>query len=147
MSLRKLIRKQSSTAVRAPNTIYITILQSEREAGADHNIHGFSHAPYRARRDSLEVAWGVHVHRCRRKHGPTLICTKCPSPIKNTHILGGCRSTSNLGIKRHNNNSLLLHKHLKIANGGRWPIVGVDLGNSPIKDFTSPKPDIEEATA
>jgi len=75
-SLRKLTRKHSITTMRAPNTIYNTILQSARDAGADHTIHGYSHATYRSREDSLEVAWGVHVHICSRKHGPTLTCTK-----------------------------------------------------------------------
>jgi hypothetical protein len=50
-SLRKLIRKHRSTALKNPNTIYNTILQNAREAGADHRIHGYSQAPYRARRD------------------------------------------------------------------------------------------------
>jgi hypothetical protein len=145
-SLRKLIRKHSNTTLRTPNTIYNTILQSAREAGADHNINGYLHAPYRARRDYLEVAWGVHVHRCSKKHGLTLTCTKCRSPLNNTHNIGGCRSTSKLRIKRHNKTFLLLHKLLQTTNGGRWPIVGVDLGNTLIKYFSTLKPDIEEAT-
>ena len=41
-SLRKLIRKHSNTTLKTPNTIYNTILQNAREAGADHNIHGYS---------------------------------------------------------------------------------------------------------
>ena len=89
----------------------------------------------------------MHVHRCSRKHGPTLTGTKCHSPINKPHILGGCRSTSKLRMKRHNNTFLLLHRLLQTSNGGRWPIVGVDLGDTPIKDFTNLKPDIEETTA
>jgi hypothetical protein len=96
MSLRKTIRKHSSTTLRTPSTTYITILKRARETGTDHNIHGYSHAPCRARRVSLDVAWGVHAHICSRKHGPALTCTKYHSPINNTHILGGCRSTSKL---------------------------------------------------
>jgi hypothetical protein len=65
----------------------------------------------------------------------------------NTHILVGCRSTSKLRIKRYNNTFLLLHKLLQTTNRGRWPIIGVDLGNTPIKDFTTLKPDITEDTA
>ncbi len=78
--LRKLIKAQNHTTHKPYNTIYSTILREARENGADHTIHGYSTSPYRARRDSLEVAWGVHVHRCRRGHGPTPICTKCLSP-------------------------------------------------------------------
>jgi hypothetical protein len=144
-SLRKLTRKLRSTTLKATNTVYNTILQNAKETGADYIIHGYSQAPYRARRDSLEVAWGVHVHRCSRKHGPTLTCTKCHSPLNNTHILGGCRTTSKLRTKRHNNTFLLLHTLLQTTNGRRWPMIGVDLGNTPIKDFTTLKPDITEA--
>ena len=86
------------------------------------------------------------MHICSRKHGPTLTCTKCHSPLNNTPILVGCRSTSKLIIKRHNITFQLLHNLLQNSNGGRWPIVGVDLGNTPIKDFTTLKPDLEETT-
>jgi hypothetical protein len=67
--------------------------------------------------------------------------------LNSTHILGGCRTTSKLRTKKHNNTFLLLHKFLQITNGGRWPMIGVDLGNTPIKDFTTLKPDITKATA
>jgi hypothetical protein len=33
-------------------------MRKAREVEADQSIHGYSTAPYRARRDSLEVAWG-----------------------------------------------------------------------------------------
>jgi hypothetical protein len=65
---------------------------------------------------------------------------------KNTHILGGCRSTSKIRIKRHNNTFLLLHKLLQTSNGGRWPIVGIDLGNKPTMNFTNLKSNMEETT-
>ena len=68
------------------------------------------------------------------------------STQQHTHILEGCRSKSKLRIKQHNNTFLLLHKLLHATHGGRMPIVGVDLGNTPIKDFTNLKPDIEDAT-
>ena len=55
-SLRKLTRKHRSTTLKTTNILYSTILQNAREVGADHNIHGYSKAPYRARRDSLEDA-------------------------------------------------------------------------------------------
>jgi len=145
-SLRKLIRKHRSTTLKTINTIYSTILQTARETGADHSIHGYSQAPYRARRDSLEVAWGVHVHICNRKNGPALTCTKCHSPLNNTDILGRCRTTSKLRTKRHNSTFLLLHKLLQNTTCGRWPIIGLDLGKTPIKDFTTLKPDTKNDT-
>ena len=90
----------------------------------------------------------MHVHRCSRKHGPTLTCTKSHSPLNNTHILGGCRSTSTLRIKRHNNTFLLLHNLLQNTNGGRWPILGLDLGNTSTKDFkTLPQDNTEYPAA
>ena len=58
--------------------------------------------------------WGVHIHRCRRKHGPSLTCTKWQSPLTNTHILGGRRVTSKFRTQRHNSTFTLLHKLLKI---------------------------------
>ena len=119
--------------------------QIERHT-TDQSIHGYSPAPFRARRVSLEVAWGVHVHRCSRKHGPTLHCTKCRSPLNNTHILGGRGHTAKLRTKRHNNTFLLLHLLLQTTNGGRWPIIGIDLGNKPVIDFSKHIPDTEATT-
>ena len=84
----------------------------------------------------MEVAWGVHIHRCKRKHSPSLICTKCQSPLTNTHILGGCKHTAKLRIKRHNSTFRLLLQHLRKSNGGRWPILCADLGHKPVTDFT-----------
>ena len=94
------------------------ILCDARTTGSDHTIHVYSTAPYRARRVSLEVAWGVHIHRCKRKHSPSLICNKCQSPLTNTHILGGCRFTAKLRIKRHNSTFRLLLQQLHKSNGG-----------------------------
>jgi len=55
--LRKIIKAQNHATPRTNNTIYRTILRKAREIGADHSIHGYSTAPYKAKRDSLEVAW------------------------------------------------------------------------------------------
>jgi ribonuclease HI len=101
-SLHKLIRTHTPDNTTRHGTIYGQILHDARTTSSDHTIHAYSTAPYRARRDSLEVTWGVHIHRCKRKHSPTLICTKCQSPLTNTQILGGCRYTAKLIIKRHN---------------------------------------------
>ncbi len=56
--LRKIIKTQNHTTLRPKHTIYSTILRKAREAGVDQSIRGYSTAPYRARRDTLEVAWG-----------------------------------------------------------------------------------------
>jgi hypothetical protein len=82
------------------------------------------------------VAWGVHIHRCKRKHSPSLICTKCLSPLTNTHILGGCRFTAKLRIKRHNITLRLLLQQLQKTNGGRWPVICADLAHKPVTDFS-----------
>jgi hypothetical protein len=89
------------------------------------------------------VAWGVHIHRCKRKHNPSLICTECRSPLTNTHILGGCRFTAKLRIKRHNSTFTLLLRHLQKSNGGRWPILCADLGHKPVTDFSNLTIDID----
>ncbi len=98
---------------------------------------------YRARRNSLEVAWGVHIHRCKKKHSHSLICTKCQSSLTNTHILGGCRFTAKLRLKRHNSTFRLLIQHLQKSNGGRWPSLCADLGHKHVTDFSNLTPDID----
>jgi len=75
-SLHKLIRTHTSNNTTRRSTAYGQILHDARTRGSDHTIHAYSTTPYRARRDSLEVAWGVHIHRCKRKHSQSLICTK-----------------------------------------------------------------------
>ncbi len=62
-SLRKLVKSQTYNNRRAANTIYNNILKQARDTGADHSIHAYSTSPFKARRDALEVALGVHVHR------------------------------------------------------------------------------------
>jgi hypothetical protein len=125
------------------STIYGQILHDARTTGSDHTIHAYSTAPFRVRRDSLEVAWGVHIHRCKIKHNPSLICTKCQSPLTNTHILGGCRFTAKLEIKCHNSAFRLLLQYLQKSNGGRWPILCADLGHKPVTDFSNLTTDID----
>ena len=97
---------------------------------------------FRARRDSLEVAWEEHIHKCKRKHSLSLICTKCQSPLTNTHILGGCRFTAKLRIKRHISTFRLLLRLLQKSNGGRWPILCEDYGHKPITHFSNITVDI-----
>ena len=70
--LRKIIKTQNHTTLHPKHTIYSTILRRARADGGDQSIHGYSTAPYRARRGSLEVTWGVNLHRCSKKHGSTL---------------------------------------------------------------------------
>ena len=60
---------------------------------------------------------------------------KCKQKITNTHLLGGCISTAKLRISRHHSTFKLLHNLLQQSNGGRWPILCMDLGNGHVKDF------------
>ena len=132
---RKLIKCYTNTTVHPTSTTYGAILRQASATGSDHTIHAFCTSPYRARRDSLEVVWGVHIHGCNRKHGPHLTCTKYRSPLTNTHIVRGCMSTAKLRAKRHNGTFTLLRQRIQSTNGGRWPILGMYLGHKPIIDL------------
>ena len=96
--LHKFVKAQNHTTLRSNNTIYSTILRKAREVGATQSIHGYSTAPYRARRDSLEVAWGVHLHRCSRKHGPTLKCANVNPPLTTPISLGAADTRQHSGL-------------------------------------------------
>ena len=37
--------------------------------------------------------------------------------------------------RRHKSTFTLLHQLLSRENGGRWPIIAMDLGRQPVKDF------------
>jgi hypothetical protein len=141
---RKIVKNKPYTNNNSTNTAYNHILQNARLLGADRSIHSYSNSPYRARRDAIEVMWGGHIHICQRKHGPSLTCTKCQSPLTNTHIFGGCRFTSKFRTQRHNNTFTLLHQLLKNSDGGRWPILGVDLGQKSITDFKNIPPTTDD---
>ena len=54
--LRKIIRAHTSNTMTRHSTIYGKILNEARTKGSDHTIHAYSTAPFRARRNSLEVA-------------------------------------------------------------------------------------------
>jgi len=89
------------------------------------------------------MAWGLHIHRCKRKHIPPLICTKCQSPLTNTYILGDCKYTTRLRIKRHNSIFRLQLQILQKSNGGRRPTLCADLGHTPVTDFNNLMTDID----
>ena len=120
--------------------VFGKLLQAARDTGKDFIIQAYSQSPYISRRDAYEVAWGSHVYRCKKKHssqGP-MICTKCNQPLTNTHFIGDCsKHNSKLRTSRHNNTFKLLHEKLEKHNGGKWPIISMDLGNKTIKDFKS----------
>jgi hypothetical protein len=145
--IRKLFKTKPPKPQSSTTTTYSNILQHARELGVDHSTHAHSDTPYMARRDALEVMWGAHVHRCCRKYGPSLTCTKCQSPLINTHILGGCRFTAKLCTRRHNSTFKHLHQLLQNTDGGRWPVVGMHMGHKPVTDFntlTTPPLDTEQ---
>ena len=133
--IRKLLKTKPPKPQTSTTTTYSNILQHARELGADLNIDAHSDTPYRARRDALEVMWGVHVHRCRKKFRPPSSHAQNATHPTNTHILGACRFTAKFRTQRHNNTFKLLHQLLQDTDGGRWPIVGMDLGHIPVTDF------------
>ena len=64
-----------------------------------------------------------------------MICTKCNQLVTNIHLLGGCKHNAKLRTSRHNSTFKLLQEQLEKHSGGRWPIVSMDLGKKPVKDF------------
>ncbi len=117
--------------------IFGKLLQAARDTGTDFIIHAYSKAPYKCMRDSYEVAWGSRIYGRKRRHnaqGP-MICRKFNQPLTNPHLLGRCKYNAKLLTSTHNNAFKLLHDLLEANNGGRWPIVSMDLGSKPVKDF------------
>ena len=51
--------------------------------------------------------------------------------------------TGKLRTKHHNSTFTLLYQQLLKSSGGRWAILGVDLGNKIVTDFTNLNPDVE----
>jgi hypothetical protein len=82
-SLRKLIRTHPFNTTTRHGTIYSQILHESRTTGSDHTIHAYSTAPFRARRDSMEVAWGVHIHG--KENTAHLSYVPSASPRSQTH--------------------------------------------------------------
>ena len=119
------------------DTRYGGLLATARHQGADHTIYAYSTSGYRQRRDAMEVAWGSHKYRlmtkAHKRRFPT--CAKCGHKLTHSHLLGGCFSTSRLRISRHHSTFTLLHQLLTQENGGRWPILAMDLGIQPTRDF------------
>ena len=64
-----------------------------------------------------------------------MLCGKCNQPLTNTHLLGGCKYISKLQTYRHSSTFKLLRDLLERHNGGGWPIISMDLGSKPTKDF------------
>ena len=88
--------KRATIAQNQPTTLFGRLLCNAKTQGADYSIHAYSRSAYIDRRNSLEVAWGVHRYRLQPKFGKhqPLLCGKCQQKLTNTHILGGCYSTS-----------------------------------------------------
>ena len=118
-------------------TLYGGLLAKARAQAADHTIHAYSTSGFRQRRDAMEVAWGSHKFRlmtkAHKRRFPT--CAKCGHKLTHSHLLGGCYTTSKLRISRHHSTFKLLHQLLSEENGGRWPILAMDLGIQPTRDF------------
>ena len=131
-------RYKEATLTSVPTTsLYGSLLQQSRINGADHSIHAYSTSGFRQRREALEVAWGAHKYRLLTKANKHRFpsCSKCGRKLTHTHMLGGCPATQNARTRRHNSTFTLLHQLLLKENGGRWPIIAMDLGKQPVKDF------------
>jgi hypothetical protein len=117
--------------------VFGRLLKEARGTGTNFSIQAFSQSPYKSKRDAYEVAWRSHVYQCKKRHnsqGP-MICTKCSQPLNNTYLLGGCEYNAKLCTSIHKCTFKLLQDQLEKHNGGRWPIVRLNLGNKTIKDF------------
>jgi hypothetical protein len=64
-----------------------------------------------------------------------MLYKKCNLPLTNTHLLGGCKYNAKLRISSYKSTFKLLHDLLQTHNGGRWPILNMDIRNKPVKDF------------
>ena len=64
-----------------------------------------------------------------------MLRTKYNQSLTNTHLLGGCKHNSKLSTATHNNTFKLLQEQVEKHNGGRWPIVSMDLGKKTVKDY------------
>jgi hypothetical protein len=60
---------------------------------------------------------------------------KCNQSPTNTHLLEGCKYNAKLRTSRHNTTFKLLNDLLQTHNGGKWPILSMDLGNKPVNNF------------
>ena len=129
--------KEAAYAKVPITTLYGGLLQQSRIHGADHTIHAYSTSGFRQRREALEVAWGAHKYRLLTKANKHRFpaCSKCGQKLTHTHLLGGCHAMQNARTRRHNSTFTLLHRLLSRENGGRWPILAMDLGRQPVTDF------------
>jgi len=64
-----------------------------------------------------------------------MLCKHVNQPLANTHLLGGCKYNAKSRISGHNSTFKLLHDLLEFHNGEKWPILIIDLGNKPVRDF------------
>ena len=131
-------RYKEATLASVPTTsLYGSLLQQSRINGADHSIHAYSTSGFRQRREALEVAWGAHKYRLLTKANKHRFpsCSKCGRKLTHTHMLGDGPATQNARTRRHNSTFTLLHQLLLRENGGRWPVIAMDLGKQPVKDF------------
>ena len=133
--------KEAAYAQVRPTTLYGDLLTQSRLQGAEHTMHAYSTSGFRQRRDAMEVAWaGAHkfrlVNKSHRRRFPT--CVKYGQKLAHSHLLGGCQSTAKLNISRHHSTFKLLHRLLTQENGGRWPILAMDLGTQTEEEDDKP---------
>ena len=132
--INKLIRAHRPGTLSYNHTTHGEQLRRAVTQGADFSIHTKSQSPYINRRDAMEIAWGSAKSRLYK--GKVIpLCRHCLIRLTNSHLAGDCPTKQRLRTDRHNSTFLLLHELLQESNGGRWPILAMDLGRKPIKDF------------
>ena len=50
-------------------------------------------------------------------------------------MMAGCETHTRLRTARHHSTFTLLVESLRHSDGGRWPLLAMDLGNGHVKDF------------
>ena len=132
--INKLINTHRPGATSHNHTVHGEQLRKAKTLGADFSIHARSQSSYINKRDAMEIAWGSAKNRLYKGKAIPL-CRHCLIRLTNSHLAGDCPTKRRLRTDRHNSTFLHLHELLQESSGGRWPIIAMDLGRKPIKDF------------
>ena len=136
--LKDAVKPLAQKAIQTQTT-FGTLLREAIAQGAVFSVQPASAATHKQRRLAYEIAWGVHAHRLKRlvpqhQHAH---CRKCGRILTstNSHMVAGCGTHTRLRTARHHSTFTLLVESLQHSDGGRWPLLAMDLGTGPIKDF------------
>ena len=116
------------------------LLCDSQAKGADYSIHAHSRSSFKNRTNSLQIAWGTYRNKYKhlqKKSNPDmhLRCKQCGKFLTNSHLAGNCPSLERLRMSRHHSTFTLFEDILAQSNVGRWPIISMDLGNKPSRNF------------